>query len=89
MDLYIGRTVKDSKPLLYSSRDLVTQGVCVGMTGSGKTGLCIGLLEEFAAARWEIEGAVAGREQTRIPPDPEMACLSHGPREGIGPRRGR
>lgn len=35
-------------PLLYDSKDLVTHGVCVGMTGSGKTGLCIGLLEEAA-----------------------------------------
>jgi len=34
--------------LLYDSRDLVTHGVCVGMTGSGKTGLCIDLLEEAA-----------------------------------------
>jgi hypothetical protein len=49
-DLYIGRTVPDSKPLHYSSRDLVTHGVCVGMTGSGKTGLCIGLLEELLLA---------------------------------------
>jgi DNA helicase HerA-like ATPase len=45
-DLYLGRTVADSKPLLYDSRDLVTHGVCVGMTGSGKTGLCVDLLEE-------------------------------------------
>jgi hypothetical protein len=34
--------------LLYDSRDLVTHAVCVGMTGSGKTGLCIDLLEEAA-----------------------------------------
>lgn len=34
--------------VLYDSRDLVTHAVCVGMTGSGKTGLCIGLLEEAA-----------------------------------------
>jgi hypothetical protein len=34
--------------LLYDSRDLVTHAVCVGMTGSGKTGLCLGLLEEAA-----------------------------------------
>ncbi|HXK60767.1 MAG TPA: ATP-binding protein [Acidobacteriota bacterium] len=34
--------------LLYDARDLVTHAVCVGMTGSGKTGLCIGLLEEAA-----------------------------------------
>src|SRR3954468_24943241 len=36
------------KPLLYESKDLVTHAVCVGMTGSGKTGLCLGLLEEAA-----------------------------------------
>ena len=38
---------KDSL-LLYDSKDLVTHAVCVGMTGSGKTGLCLGLLEEAA-----------------------------------------
>ena len=41
-----GKTSEDL--LLYDSRDLVTHAVCVGMTGSGKTGLCIGLLEEAA-----------------------------------------
>ncbi|HEY0010061.1 MAG TPA: hypothetical protein VGB55_15140, partial [Tepidisphaeraceae bacterium] len=41
------RTTGSTK-LLYDSKDLVTHGVCVGMTGSGKTGLCIGLLEEAA-----------------------------------------
>ena len=35
-------------PVLYDSRDLVTHAVCVGMTGSGKTGLCISLIEEAA-----------------------------------------
>ncbi|PWW83091.1 hypothetical protein CR164_00570 [Prosthecochloris marina] len=35
-------------PIHYDSRDLTTHAVCVGMTGSGKTGLCIGLLEEAA-----------------------------------------
>ncbi|HEV8232865.1 MAG TPA: hypothetical protein VGQ75_11005, partial [Thermoanaerobaculia bacterium] len=49
-DFYLGRTVSDSKPLLYDSHDLVTHGVCVGMTGSGKTGLCIDLLEEALLA---------------------------------------
>lgn len=34
--------------LLYDSKDLTTHAVCVGMTGSGKTGLCVGLLEEAA-----------------------------------------
>ena len=35
-----------AEPVLYDSRDLVTHGVVVGMTGSGKTGLGITLLEE-------------------------------------------
>lgn len=35
-------------PLNYDARDLTTHAVCVGMTGSGKTGLCLGLLEEAA-----------------------------------------
>src|SRR5471030_3095492 len=34
--------------ILYDSRDLTTHAVCVGMTGSGKTGLCLALLEEAA-----------------------------------------
>ncbi len=34
--------------LMYDARDLTTHAVCVGMTGSGKTGLCIDLLEEAA-----------------------------------------
>lgn len=34
--------------LLYDSRDLLTHAVCVGMTGSGKTGLCLSLVEEAA-----------------------------------------
>ncbi len=34
--------------LLYDSKDLVTHGVVLGMTGSGKTGLCMALLEEAA-----------------------------------------
>jgi hypothetical protein len=38
----------ESKSLLYSSKDLTTHAVCVGMTGSGKTGLCLTLLEEAA-----------------------------------------
>ncbi len=51
---YLGRPydLKKKKPkdglVLYDSKDLVTHAVCVGMTGSGKTGLCIALLEEAA-----------------------------------------
>lgn len=51
---YLGRPhdpvtkTSEDTPLLYDSRDLVTHAVCVGMTGSGKTGLCLALLEEAA-----------------------------------------
>jgi hypothetical protein len=51
---YLGRSydlaTKQAKQgwILYDSKDLVTHAVCVGMTGSGKTGLCLALLEEAA-----------------------------------------
>ena len=45
-DLAAGKVLP--APLLYDSEDLTTHAVCVGMTGSGKTGLCISLLEEAA-----------------------------------------
>ena len=51
---YLGRPydLAKKKPkdgwLLYDSKDLVTHAVCVGMTGSGKTGLCLAMLEEAA-----------------------------------------
>jgi hypothetical protein len=46
-DLAAGK-VQPDKPIMYDARDLTTHGVVVGMTGSGKTGLCISLLEEAA-----------------------------------------
>ena len=46
VDVATGATIDE--PLLYDSRDLVTHAVCLGMTGSGKTGLGIALLEEAA-----------------------------------------
>jgi hypothetical protein len=36
------------QPLLYDAKDLTTHAVIIGMTGSGKTGLGIGLIEEAA-----------------------------------------
>ncbi|MEZ6062490.1 MAG: ATP-binding protein [Planctomycetaceae bacterium] len=45
-DLESGRTLADE--LHYDAKDLTTHAVCVGMTGSGKTGLCLSLLEEAA-----------------------------------------
>lgn len=51
---YLGRLL-DSKnakittsPLEYDPADLTTHAVVTGMTGSGKTGLCVALLEEAA-----------------------------------------
>ncbi|MEO1575140.1 MAG: DUF87 domain-containing protein, partial [Pseudomonadota bacterium] len=49
---YLGRRVDDASQgvsddlVLYDARDLTTHAVIIGMTGSGKTGLGIGLLEE-------------------------------------------
>ena len=49
---YLGKSVDpgakqgEEELLLYDSKDLTTHAVCVGMTGSGKTGLGITLLEE-------------------------------------------
>ena len=51
---YLGRQVDPETnqttdvPLLYDASDLVTHAVILGMTGSGKTGLGIGLIEEAA-----------------------------------------
>ena len=44
----LARKKRKDDLLLYDSRDLVTHAVCVGMTGSGKTGLCLSLIEEAA-----------------------------------------
>ncbi len=44
----IGTKQMDDSLVLYDSKDLVTHGVVLGMTGSGKTGLCLTLLEEAA-----------------------------------------
>jgi hypothetical protein len=41
------RQLLDDK-VLYDAKDLTTHAMCVGMTGSGKTGLCLSLLEEAA-----------------------------------------
>jgi hypothetical protein len=44
-EFYLGRHYdlaqrkRADKPLLYDAKDLTTHAVCVGMTGSGKTGL--------------------------------------------------
>lgn len=51
---YLGRLRDDGEapgggePFLYDANDLTTHAVALGMTGSGKTGLCITLIEEAA-----------------------------------------
>jgi hypothetical protein len=53
-NFYLGRlydpktSTLTNKPLEYDSADLTTHAVVTGMTGSGKTGLCIAMLEEAA-----------------------------------------
>jgi hypothetical protein len=52
---YLGKRVgtddgalRHDELVLYDAKDLTTHAFCVGMTGSGKTGLCVSLLEEAA-----------------------------------------
>jgi len=51
---YLGRNydlqnaMRSTQDLHYDPADLTTHAVVTGMTGSGKTGLCIGLMEEAA-----------------------------------------
>jgi uncharacterized protein DUF87 len=47
-DYDLAQRTRRPELVLYDSRHLTTHALCVGMTGSGKTGLCIGLLEEAA-----------------------------------------
>jgi hypothetical protein len=53
-NFYLGRIYDPKKKVVttqavaYDPADLTTHAVVTGMTGSGKTGLCIGLLEEAA-----------------------------------------
>jgi hypothetical protein len=55
-DLYIGKAFnpKDrsvGEPFRLKSSDLTTHGIVIGMTGSGKTGLSVCLIEELLKAR--------------------------------------
>jgi hypothetical protein len=44
--LYLGRRLEIDEALFYKASDLTTHAVCLGMTGSGKTGLGVVMLEE-------------------------------------------
>jgi len=50
---YLGKIIDEDgvttdTPYLYKNKDLTTHGVIIGMTGSGKSGLGIGMIEEAA-----------------------------------------
>lgn len=45
---YLGKNSEDDTLTLYKSNHLTTHAMIIGMTGSGKTGLGIGLIEEAA-----------------------------------------
>ena len=47
-DFYLGRETESGDPIVLPADDLTTHGVIVGMTGSGKTGLAVGLIAEAA-----------------------------------------
>src|SRR5574339_591869 len=53
-EFYLGRVFDPAagkvtaQDLMYDPADLTTHAVVTGMTGSGKTGLCVALLEEAA-----------------------------------------
>ena len=49
-DLYLGKSIETDERVDFDPDHLVTHGVILGMTGSGKTGLAIGLLEEMVEA---------------------------------------
>ena len=52
--LYIGKQQSSSgpaEPFLVESTDLTTHGIVIGMTGSGKTGLSVCIIEELLRAR--------------------------------------
>lgn len=48
--LYLGKNIETQDRIEFDPDHLVTHGVILGMTGSGKTGLAIGLLEEMVEA---------------------------------------
>jgi len=49
--LFLGKKLRNNEKFAIKTRDLRTHGICVGMTGSGKTGLCIDMLEELRLSK--------------------------------------
>lgn len=69
---YLGKAIdpesgeRAQEPFLYDSRDLLTHAVILGMTGSGKTGMGVALLEE---------GAIDGVPALVVDPKGDLANL--------------
>ena len=67
--------------ILYDSKDLVTHAVCVGMTGSGKTGLCLALIEEvkgWAAANADASDLKAHNRAVEDRQAPDLTTITGG-----------
>lgn len=43
---YLGKEAQNGTPVVYENKNLTTHALIIGMTGSGKTGLGVGLIEE-------------------------------------------
>ena len=75
-DMASGKALDEA--VLYDSRDLVTHAVCVGMTGSGKTGLCLSLIEEAEFLEVLHRGMVAVVRLLRQAPPSRTTQSSRG-----------
>ncbi len=73
-----------AEPVLPDARRLTTHAVCVGMTGSGKTGLLLAR-EEIGRLSPPVEAAVAGAT-VAVVPSPSGAASAAGKAESGGPR---
>ena len=92
---YLGQTVRPGRGqaqpgwFLYDSKDLTTHAVCVGMTGSGKTGLCLapgrGGDRQHAGHRHRPEGR-PGQSAAHVP-DAARRIPPLGQRGGRAQRR--
>ena len=64
-----------SELVLYDSKDLVTHALCVGMTGSGKTGLGIAVIEDPVRAFTGDAGGLRAITFESRPPLPRAAVF--------------